>query len=223
MDATKVFFVHLRRPGKDDPRADPFYEFGSFGCTGCHKKNLLHANNVSELEGARLAFAQGGRLGFRLVFLTPPITIVTHATANNAFVNEAKWTPKEMPFRYECAPVLIRNNHRSDFSLVSSFAGGTQRNTVEGGFSSRIRSSVTPLPPRMATQVVDVYESFRSSCESSCVAKQYWEALPYFNRVDRKHGREQRYKNIIKELSAKGRLKRRGSCDVKVTKPTRKC
>ena len=39
MAMPNVFFVHLRRPNRSDPdeqRDDPFYEFGSFGCTGCH-------------------------------------------------------------------------------------------------------------------------------------------------------------------------------------------
>ena len=33
MAAPTIFFVHLRRPGPKDPRTDPLYEFGSFGCT----------------------------------------------------------------------------------------------------------------------------------------------------------------------------------------------
>lgn len=217
MDAAKVFFVHLRRPGKDDPRTDPFYEFGSFGCTGCHKKNLLHSKNMGDLEGAKLAFAQGGRLGFRLVFLTPPITIVRHAT-----VNEVKWSPKEMPFRYECAPVLVRNDHDSDFPLVSFFASRTLRSTVEGGLSSRIRSSVKALPRNMATQVVEVYERLRANCESSCIAKEYWEALPYHNTVESKQERKSHYQNLPHKKS-KETSKGLDSCNHKETKSTRKC
>ena len=47
-----IFFVHLRRPkNSGDQRADPFYEFGSFGCTGCHSWNLLHPRNAHEAGG----------------------------------------------------------------------------------------------------------------------------------------------------------------------------
>ena len=41
MEQPPVFIVHLRRPKKNDPeemRSDPFWEFGSFGCTGCHSR-----------------------------------------------------------------------------------------------------------------------------------------------------------------------------------------
>lgn len=39
----KIFIVHLRQPSNnaDEKRSDPFWEFGSFGLTGCHCKNLL--------------------------------------------------------------------------------------------------------------------------------------------------------------------------------------
>jgi hypothetical protein len=70
---TSMFLVLLRRP-KSDPsesRDDPFWEFGSFGCTGCHAK-LLHPRKHGELTGAQLAFVQPERDGFRLVHVTPP-------------------------------------------------------------------------------------------------------------------------------------------------------
>jgi hypothetical protein len=61
----------LRRPGKNDRRTDPFWEFGSFGCTGCHEKNLLHPMNCQIRNGDRLAFVQGGKCGLRLLLVTP--------------------------------------------------------------------------------------------------------------------------------------------------------
>jgi hypothetical protein len=60
MAVPRVFFVHLRRPGSNDPRTDPLYECGSFGCTRCHSRNLLNPRHARELEGSRLAFVQGG-------------------------------------------------------------------------------------------------------------------------------------------------------------------
>ena len=100
-----VFFVQLRRPGRNDVRTDPLYEFGSFGCTKCHSKNLLHPDNFKKLEGARLAFIQGGHLGSRLVLLTPPISV--KKWKDNC---EARWKPAAMPFKYAEAPVLASND-----------------------------------------------------------------------------------------------------------------
>src|SRR5205814_8322552 len=56
----------------------PLWEFGSFGCTGCHNRNLMNPNRLTELSGARLAFAQNGDLGIKLVHLTPPVSVVHH-------------------------------------------------------------------------------------------------------------------------------------------------
>ena len=99
MPKPKVFLVLLGWPRSNDPRSDPFYEFGSFGCTSCHCNNLFHPDCASELKGARLAFAQGGAGGFRLVYLTPPVEIrkLPPKSPNRC---EAKWKPTEWPFRY---------------------------------------------------------------------------------------------------------------------------
>jgi hypothetical protein len=105
-DKAPVILVVLRQPNRrpDEKRSDPFWEFGSFGCTGCHRRNLLHAVKVDVLSGVRLAFAQGGDQGFKLVFLTPPIRLRRHPGKIEAF-----WSPRTMPFRYDGAPLLINN------------------------------------------------------------------------------------------------------------------
>ena len=79
MNPSNIVIVMLRRPNKNDQgemRSDPFWEFGSFGCTGCHRRNLLSPKRAKELEGLRLAFAQGGPEGMKLVHLTPPVSVV---------------------------------------------------------------------------------------------------------------------------------------------------
>ncbi len=70
---SKIYIVHLRRPRSGDPRWDPFYELGSFGCTGCHSRNLLNSRTSPIKDNDRLAFIQGGPHGSRLVMLTPPV------------------------------------------------------------------------------------------------------------------------------------------------------
>jgi len=140
----KVFVVHLRRPKRSDPnesRSDPFFEFGSFGCTGCHGHNLMNPKHAEELRGARLAFAQGGHRGFRLVYLTPRIRIVEWGDRL-----EARWKPGEMPFVYEKAPVLVANGRvTSDFPLIEEHVNHTARLSIVGGFSSRFRARTKPL------------------------------------------------------------------------------
>lgn len=177
-----VFLVHLRRPyrSKDslDPRTDPLYEFGSFGCTGCHGRNLLHPKNQAKVEDSRLAFAQGGDDGFRLVFLTSSVRVLKWGK-----VHEARWDSNKMPFKYDAAPLLVSNLLESDFPLLFRFVSDTQRSTVEGGFSSRFRSSVTCLTDAIAEELVENYERMRADCATSDIAKEYWQALPYTNGV----------------------------------------
>jgi hypothetical protein len=62
----RVIVVMLRRPQLSKPherRDDPFWEFGSFGCTGCHRRNLLNPKRSGELNGTQFAFVQGGDKG----------------------------------------------------------------------------------------------------------------------------------------------------------------
>jgi len=185
MAASKVYLVHLRRPDSatknpDERRDDPFYEFGSFGCTKCHSTNLLHPNHAEDRKGARLAFVQGGRLGSRLVFLTPPITI--KKWADNC---EARWTPAEMPFKYKEAPILVSNDglvsndNKTGFPLVRRFALQAGGRKIEGRLSSRIRSRVRPLEPKLAREVVKVYEAKRRKAPLSALASTYDNALPW--------------------------------------------
>ena len=87
-----VIVVMLRQPRSDanESRTDPYWEFGSFGTTGCHGRSVMNQARVSELDGKRFAFAQGGPLGMRLVHVTPPLRTRILAKNNTA---EALWEP----------------------------------------------------------------------------------------------------------------------------------
>lgn len=125
MPDARIVMVHLRRPHLSNPkemRSDPFWEFGSFGLTGCHSKNLLNPRKSSELTGVRFAFAQGGKLGMRLVYLSPPIKIARHGS-----LCEAVWRPHEMPLKYSAAPVLIDQAGQTSFPLLKCFLKLTDR------------------------------------------------------------------------------------------------
>ncbi len=219
MTSQRIFFVHLRRPRRpkrneepEDFRTDPLYEFGSFGCTRCHKRTLMQVKNAEMLHGARFAFAQGGKDGFRLVYLTPPITVKVWADHC-----EATWTPAEMPFKYGEAPILVTNNGQSDFSIVKDFASDTRRTTLEGGFSSLFRSTAKPLPGDMANQIVSIYKSFRERSDASLIAKEYHEALPYFVKIDR--NRKATYDELVRGLEAAMTKSKSKSSTLRKTKP----
>lgn len=177
----RVVIVHLRQPDRRDPnetRADPFWEFGSFGCTGCHRSNVMNPRKLLEMQGVRLGFAQGGPDGFRLVHLTPPVTVWNHA-----HVGELRWEPAFRPFRYEYAPRLIDRNGRSDYASIKNFIKSADRSTWLGKFSSCFRSRRTPLPEHIAKDLINQFDNLYESADPSQLASAYEQALPYMPSV----------------------------------------
>jgi len=199
MQRDRVIIVHLRRPRSksDNPeemRSDPFWEFGSFGITTCHGKNLMHPRNAENLKGVRFAFAQGGKQGTRLVFLTEPVTIREHERCI-----EALWSPKEMPFRYSNAPILVSNADKSHFPRLESALREGKRRKIEGEFGSRFRSRAEPLDTDLAKELVSVYTRMRKEASnSSAIAGCYADALPWPPpKVDKR--RRKTYSEKLKE------------------------
>lgn len=156
-----------------EQRSDPFWEFGSFGCTGCHRRNIMHPGRLDEMEGCRLAFAQGGPLGFRLVHLTPPVEVVRGKRAN-----ELRWSPVEMPFRYAAAPLLVCNDGASEVPSLKRLIADADRGTWEARLSSKFRTRRRPLPGIVAAEVVRVYEAQRRDARPGDLAVGYADALP---------------------------------------------
>ena len=202
----------LRQPrmGKSgDRRRDPFWEVGSFGVTGCHSRNLMNPKRIAELEGCRIAFAQGGPEGFKLVKLTPPVS--TERYRKRA---EILWQPTNMPFRYASAPLLINNDGETHFTRLGQLLENVKRETWVAAFASRFRSSRRCLPPAVANQIMSIYERMESEAESSVFAETYVDALPYVP-AEFDEDRLDVYKSI------KTRLRRPRSC--KGIKPPRSC
>ena len=171
---TQVIIVLLRRPknNPDEKGSDPFWEFGSFGCTGCHKTNLMCPKNAHELNGKRFAFAQGGNQGFRLVFLSPPIDNIV----NHGDLIEAKWTPINMPFKYIRAPLFIDNHGKTDILSLKADLKCVNRPTWESKFSSAFRSRCKPVSEKIAREIIETYDEF--SGKQGLSANSYVEALP---------------------------------------------
>jgi hypothetical protein len=176
MNEARVILVMLRRPRLRDPnemRTDPLWEFGSFGCTGCHRSNVMNPAKLTELNGARLGFAQNGPLGIKLVHVTPPIRTLHHGS-----FGEAKWSPAEMPLSYASAPTLVNNLGFSDIPKLLNIIGNVRRGSPVAQFASKFRSRREPLPPLVAEQVIAVYERERSNNGSGSIALSYVDALP---------------------------------------------
>jgi len=176
----KLILVVLRRPELKDPnemRSDPFWEFQSFGCTTCHQKNVMNPKKLDQLLGANLAFAQGGNLGFKLVYLTPPISVIRQ----HLNTGEVKWesSSHKMPFKYSSAPLLINNHGSSCFPEFKKYLEHVDRSTYLSKFASRFRSRRQPLPLSIANQISETFTNKYYQANKKDIAEHYWEALPY--------------------------------------------
>ncbi|MFZ3210840.1 MAG: hypothetical protein WA188_04940 [Terriglobales bacterium] len=134
----------------------------------------MNPKKSSELIGVRFAFAQGGKLGMKLVYLSPPIRIAPHGT-----LCEATWRPARMPFKYSAAPLLIGQDGQTHFPLFKRFVKGTDRGGWLGKFSSRFRARRRPVETELGEELIRVYEGRRSAASSSALARGYADALPY--------------------------------------------
>ena len=192
MDEPKVILVMLRQPQRNKPnemRTDPLWEFGSFGCTGCHRRNLMNPKKLKELDGVRFAFAQNGHLGVKLVHVTPPVTMLHHGKSG-----EAKWSPAEMPLTYASAPCLVNNSGPSAIPQLVDMISGVRRGSPVAQFASKFRTGRHPLPASVGRRILKLYERFRQ--KAGCVSKSYVDALPYTPpRVD--GDREATYRELL--------------------------
>ena len=165
----------LRRPTNksDEMRSDPFWEYGSFGLTGCHDKNLLSPRNLEKLHNGRLAFVQGGKDGFKLLLVTRKV----EAKIVNSSV-ELKWKPIK-PLKYIKAPTIISNKKDTDFLYLQKYFLNNKRSTLEGKFASAFRARTNPLEVEDAIKIIKDFGEYYSKTPSSFKISKYWEALPY--------------------------------------------
>lgn len=173
----KVVVVHLRRPGAKDQRRDPFWEFGSFGLTQCHAGNLMNPKRIKELEGAKLAFAQGGEGSIRLLLLTPPVKVKKYSRKRC----ELLWAPHRMPIRFDRAPVIVRNDSQdplTHFPKLKALVRNASRETWVERFSSCFRSRRRPLPQPAAQELIRKYRSYRRNLPRAAICRSYAEARP---------------------------------------------
>jgi hypothetical protein len=205
MPDPNVIIVHLRQPFRSNPdemRSDPFWEFGSFGITTCHSKNLMKPEKSKRLKDVRLAFAQGGKSEMKLVFLTPPIAKVIQYEDRS----EVLWERSD-PFKFVKAPVLIDNRGNSNFPQLAKLIMTARRHSWLGRFSSTFRSRTSYLEPSIAKEIVRVFDAAYQAANREDLAVSYVDALPYMPPlIDRQ--REKTYEKALKEA-----IGRRASSD----------
>ena len=172
----KIFIVLLRRPTNEpnEMRSDPFWEFGSFGLTGCHSRNLLNPNKIERLKNSRLAFVQGGNDGFKLLLVTPEIKI--NVVRNLIEVN---WKPVKLPFKYQTAPTIIRNDKETVFPYLTKYFMNNRGLTSVVNFSSSFRAKTTPLEEDVAEIFIKDFEKFYKRAKVNDLISDYSEALSY--------------------------------------------
>lgn len=204
MSTSRIFIVHLRRPKANDPRWDPFYELGSFGCTGCHSHNLLNARNRRIETNDRLAFIQGGPSGSRLVLLTPPVEVKRHLSGSGKGVVEIRWNPESKPFTYETAP-LVATNSRAKDSQFPKLRGSIQRvrrQSAAAKLASRYRSSARPLSSQLASEMLSIIELAVRSPSVYRIAASYHETLAGTIAVKSKASRRLELARLRREARA---------------------
>lgn len=123
-----------------------------------------------ELNGARLAFVQGGPLGFRLVHVTPEIWIDSISRGV-----EVRWLPCGMPLRYSSAPLVIDNDGGTDIPGLAAQSDGVDRSTGVARFASAFRSRRTPVAGEIGAGMIACYRAARTSGRT---AKSYTDAMP---------------------------------------------
>lgn len=192
-----VIIVVLRQPrNRFDVRSDPFYEFGSFGITGCHGRLLASPS----CAGARLAFVQGGHGTFRLVYLTPPVEIVHHREGR-----EALWGLSDMPLQFDEAPILVAHDDLKATSTLARMVASVNRSSWAAKFASRFRSTHEPLPLDAAREVIETW-----NCSSVFArARSYDEALP-FHIASPDRARAASYARLRRDAGASDRVAARG-------------
>ena len=187
----KLIIVVLRQPrtsDKNESRSDPFWEFGSFGTTGCHSYNLMNKRNEDHVNGSQFAFVQGGQDGVKLVLITPNII----ANTKREFM-EAVWGPPKMPLIYSKAPLIINKDGKSDFILLRNEILKHKKQSNIQKFTSAFRSRVGEVDQEISEEMLNVFNKFYK--DKNNIAKHYEEALPYIpNCVD--NNRFKTYKEL---------------------------
>jgi len=195
---SRLFVVYLRKPcRKTDSRDDPYWEFGSFGITGCHSNLTKNAElGVGEVgTDDRLAFIQGGRYGCKLILVTPAVSRKRYGKTGV----ELCWSKVSIPFCYDSkhAPMLA-GPEMPEVNLpeLGKLVNKTNCTTAMGKLASCLRSSCKPLDKIVADELIKIFEEAKKKgSESSDFIKEYYDALPSKINLLTKEQRKHKYKS----------------------------
>src|SRR5205823_2711370 len=201
----RTFIVMLRRLRKNDPRTDPFWEFGSFGCTGCHGKNLLHPKNCQIRNVDRLAFVQGGQIGSRLLLVTQPVERFDHAGGSPKGRVELRWNSVRKLFRYDRAPSLFESPAPGQVGLfprLTESLAHTNRSTIDAKFASRFRARTSPVEAELAHELETGFNACVKRAEESDFITRYEAALPWCDCPSSASERRRDYQQRLRGLKS---------------------
>jgi len=200
--SARLFIVFLRRPEKGDRRTDPFWEFGSFGCTGCHHNNLLTPKKRHLETGDRLAFVQGGPQGCKLLLITPPVKREDHGSKRV----EILWHKSAKPFCYASphAPVLTKPETKNTVLVeLGKLVNKANRSTASAKLASHFRSRCQPLDAKAAQELLRLFEGAWKGAVPADFIKHYTDALPRSDcRLLTPKERQQEYDDLLEDLDA---------------------
>ena len=204
----RLFIVFLRQPGKNDGRDDPFWEFGSFGCTGCHRRNLLHPRHCQVKDGDVVAFVQGGPKGCRLLLITPPVKRVNHPGPKGPLLVELRWEKTARPFRYSDRAPLLAGSEKdtpSSSTELGKVVNQTGRSTAAAKLASRFRARCRPVEPLLARELMQLFQSAKSAATADDFINKYEDALPWINPYAIIEDRRKSYRDLMAQITSVGR------------------
>jgi hypothetical protein len=157
----------------------------------------MNPRKIDMLDGARLAFAQGGPDGFKLVLLTNPIKTISH----DKFA-EVRWSAENKPLKYYQAPLLIKKN---GFPTLRNYIASANRSSWEAKFASKFRSRRKPLDPNIAEEIIQVFDLQVVSGDPDLFISTYVDALPYPpSKID--CDREYTYFTLLNKLPSSNKI-----------------
>lgn len=197
-----LFVVYLRRPHGNDQRSDPFWEFNSFGRTGCHSRNLLSPRCRIEPGVSSVLFLQGGAGSIRAVALAEVSEIVSftlpaRGQKSKREGRELRWGSIIGPFVFESAPLLLDNDRNSEFQMLAEYLlKRTRRNTPVAAVASRLRARAKELDAPFAVEVRDLFARWKGRLASAfheTIEEGPWRQRMAAVAVDQKEQRKKAY------------------------------
>lgn len=204
----RLFVVHLRRPhGVNDVRKDPWWEYGSFGLSGCHRANLLHPSRSRVRTGDQLAFVQGGPMGTRLLLITPPVHRRVWGNASGPALLEVTWDRRARPLRYGSAAPLLAGRAAqvpADLPELRKYLREVGRTSARAKFASRFRARCGPLPSELSAELRGAFRRAVAEARPEDFSRDYTDVVPGIHPRHEQADRHRQFQSLKVHLRARG-------------------